>query len=164
MATGFAAPGNENHWLPQPVEYMSSQFTAAQKSYYIQEKEMLAGKEAMRKWACYLLGRPFEWQTDNSCFRWASRVRSSKPRISQWLAEISEFDFKTNIKRSSAMKIADCLSRAVNSIHIGNAELANLQQNDPIISEIRRYHLNNRWPHRMTDRLKFFADRREHLD
>ena len=164
ICTKSSTHSKHDHTCLQPVEYMSSQFTAAQKSYYIQEKEMLAGKEAMRKWACYLLGRPFEWQTDNSCFRWASRVRSSKPRISQWLAEISEFDFKTNIKRSSAMKIADCLSRAVNSIHIGNEELANLQQNDPIIAEIRRYHLNNRWPHRMTDRIKFFADRREHLE
>ena len=153
-----------DHTCLHPVEYMSTQFTTPQKSYYIQEKEMLAGKEAMRKWACYLLGRHFEWHTDNSCFRWASRVRSSKPRISQWLAEISEFDFKTNIKRSSAMKITDCLSRAVNSIHIDNAELANLQQNDPIISEVQRYHLNNRWPHHVSERVKFFADRREHLE
>ena len=55
---------SKHHTCLHPVEYMSTQFTATQK-----EKVILAGKEAMRKWACYLLGRPFEWHTDNSCFR-----------------------------------------------------------------------------------------------
>ena len=32
----------------RPVEYMSCQFTAAQSRYYIQEKELYAGKEAMK--------------------------------------------------------------------------------------------------------------------
>ena len=64
------------------VEYMSGQFTAPQTKYYIQEKELFAGKEAMRKWRHYLLGRPFDWHIDNACLKWAHRIRSSKPRIS----------------------------------------------------------------------------------
>ena len=150
----------------RPVEYMSRQFTTAQCDYYIQEKELYAGKEALRKWSHYLLGRRFDWQTDNACLKWAHRVRSSKPRISKWLAEISEFDAETILKPSSQMKVTDCLSRQfgeLNTIQITKCELASLQESDDILHQIRNFVTINRWPHDCTDEIQFYKSQRNNL-
>jgi len=150
----------------RPIEYMSAQFNPGQRKYYIQEKELLAGKEAMRKWSHYLLGRHFHWQTDNACFKWARRVRSSKPRISQWLAEMSELDFEPILKPSAQMRVTDCLSRQfveINALAISRSELANLQDADTVLQLVRNYHTNNRWPNDGSDQVKYYKRIRSKL-
>ena len=150
----------------RPVEYMSCQFTPAQCNYYIAEKELYAGKEALRKWSHFLLGRKFEWHTDNACVSWAHRVRSTKPRISKWLAEISEFDVKSVLKPSSQMKVTDCLSRQfgeINAIQISKGEMANLQQADEQLSQIRNFAANDRWPMSCDEQVAFFKKQRANL-
>ena len=150
----------------QAVEYMSGQFTPAQSRYYIQEKELYAGKEAMRKWAHYLLGRPFDWQIDNACLKWAHRIKSTKMRISQWLAEISEFDARTILKPSSQMKVTDCLSRQfaeVTSISVSREDIRTLQENDQTIRLVRNFAVNNRWPNNPTDDIEFYKTQRNDL-
>ena len=145
---------------------MSGQFTAPQTKYYIQEKELFAGKEAMRKWRHYLLGRPFDWHIDNACLKWAHRIRSSKPLISQWLAEISEFDARTILKPSAQMKVTDCLSRQfveINAIQITRADVKIMQENDEILSRLRNFLSNDRWPNICNGDLEFYRQRRNDL-
>ena len=157
---------NHNSTCLRPVEYMSCQFTPAQVKYYIQEKELFAAKEAMRKWNHYLLGRPFDWHIDNACLKWAYRIRSSKLRISQWLAEISEYQINTILKKSSQMKISDCLSRQfaeLNSIRVTKSEIANLQENDELLKNIRTYAANDRWPNEQDENVKFFSKQRSNI-
>lgn len=62
----------------RPVEYESKMFNQAQMNYGTMEKELLAGRQALRKWSHYLLGRRFTWITDNSCLTWAYKIRSRK--------------------------------------------------------------------------------------
>ena len=144
----------------RPVEYMSCAFTPAQIRYYIQEKELFAGKESMKKWSHYLLGRPFQWHIDNACVKWAHRVKSTNRKISQWLAEISSFDATTVLKKSAQMKISDCLSRQfaeINAIQLSKSEIANLQENDEQLAKIRNYVTNNRWPNKCNHEELFYA-------
>ena len=158
--------GKHNSSCLRPVEYMSCQFTPAQSRYYIQEKELYSGKEAMRKWRHYLLGRQFDWQIDNACLKWAHRIRSSKPRISQWLAEISEFDARTILKPSSQMKVTDCLSRQfaeINTIRISRSEITNLQENDPELKKIRNFAAIDRWPSKATEDVDYFKKHRSSI-
>ena len=150
----------------RPVEYMSAQFTPAQTRYYIQEKELFAGKEAMKKWSHFLLGRPFDWHIDNACLKWAHRIRSSKLKISQWLAEIAEFDARTILKPTAAMKVTDCLSRQfteVNLIRVSRADVKNLQENDAIVGRVRNFTSNERWPNDCTGALGFYKKLRDKL-
>ena len=150
----------------RPVEYMSAQFTPAQTRYYIQEKELYAGKEAMKKWSHFLLGRPFDWHIDNACLKWAHRIRSSKLKISQWLAEIAEFDARTILKPSAAMKVTDCLSRQfteVNLIRVSRADIKNLQENDVIVGRVRTFTSNERWPNACDGDLEFYKKHRDRL-
>ena len=150
----------------RPVEYMSAQFTPAQTRYYIQEKELFAGKEAMKKWSHFLLGRPFDWHIDNACLKWAHRIRSSKLKISQWLAEIAEFDARTILKPTAAMKVTDCLSRQfteVNLIRVSRADVKTLQENDAIVGRVRNFTSNERWPNDCNGALNFYKKLRDKL-
>ena len=150
----------------RPVEFMSAQFSEAQRKYYIAEKELYAGKEAMRKWAHYLLGRPFIWHIDNSCLKWAHRNQSSKPRISSWLAEIANFDATTVLKPSSQMKVSDCLSRQfaeINAIRLSSSEVKFLQENDDTLRSVRNYVANDRWPNNPSPEIEFYREKRDKL-
>ena len=166
VCTADSPHDNHSSACLRPVEYMSCQFTPAQCNYYIAEKELYAGKEALRKWSHFLLGRKFQWYTDNACVSWAHRVRSTKPRISKWLAEISEFDVTSVLKPSSQMKVTDCLSRQfgeINAIQISKNEMANLQQADHLLKQIRNFAANDRWPAKCNEALTFFKKQREKL-
>ena len=151
----------------RPVEFMSGQFTESQRKYYIAEKELFAGREAMRKWSHYLLSRPFNWHIDNSCLKWAHRNQSTKPRISGWLAEIANYDAKTVLKPSSQMKVSDCLSRQfteINAIRLTRLEIQLLQENDPVLKQVRNHAANNRWPNHPSSPVKFYCDKRDSLE
>ena len=157
---------NHNAACLKPMEYMSKRFSPAQQAYYIQEKELYAGKEALRKWSHFLLGRKFQWRMDNACVKWAHRVKSSKLKISQWMAEISDFDIETVLKPSSQMKVSDCLSRQfaeLNMLCVKKPELANLQQNDRILRDVRNYVTINRWPNQLSNEIKTYAKYRHNL-
>ena len=150
----------------RPIEYFSGKFTDSQQNYYIQEKELYAGKEALKKWQHYLLGRTFDWRMDNACLKWAHRVRSCNRRISQWLAEIQEFDPKIILTPSTDMKITDCLSRQfveTNMLSIRKREMCNLQENDPVLKKIRKYVAEDRWPRKPSQNEKTFARNRQFL-
>ena len=147
----------------RPIEYLSSQFTEAQKKMYIAEKELFCGKFAMQKWSHYLLGRDFIWFTDNSVFRWATRVRSTNQKINKWLAEISEFQFTSILRPTNKMKISDCLSRTINSITIQPNELTSLQDNDSTLKMVRNYVRSDRWPLHPTSCVQFYKLRRSKL-
>ena len=160
---------HENHGsiCLRSVEFMSGQFTEPQRKYYIAEKELYAGREAMRKWSHYLLGRPFDWHIDNSCLKWAHRNQSTKPRISGWLAEIANYDAKTVLKPSAQMKVSDCLSRQfaeINAIRLTRPEIQHLQENDPVLKDVRNFASNDRLPNHPTAAVTFYRDKRTRLE
>ena len=150
----------------RPVEYASKQFDEAQRNYSTMEKELLAGRESLRKWSHFLLGRSFTWRIDNTCLKWAHKVRSRKLKISQWLSEISEYDINIERRPSSAMKVSDCLSRSfaeLHSLHVNKNDLKELQANDEILSLVRQYVANDRWPNTINNLLQPYFEKRQFL-
>ena len=150
----------------RPMEYASRQFTPTQRNYSTLEKELWAGREALRKWSHFLLGRSFIWRTDNACLQWAHKVRSQKLKISQWLSEISEFDAKIERRPSSAMKVSDCLSRMspeINALQISRRQLCEMQENDAVLQEVRQYVQRNRWPNNPRPEIQPFLAERSNL-
>ena len=150
----------------RPVEYMSKTLNEAQEKYTTMEKELFAAREAFRRWSHFLLGRKFTWLTDNTALAWAHKLRGRKIRISQWLSEISEFDIEVQRQTSASMKISDCLSRnfaEINTLRISRSNLSDLQENDAVLQNIRRYVSNQRWPLNPTAKEKSFAAHRENL-
>lgn len=155
----------------QPAAYLSQKFDDAQKNYNISENELLAGKKAMEKWSHYLLGRQFLWFTDNSCVNWAHRIMSRKLKIAKWLAEISDFDFKTVLKPSKQMVVSDCLSRfqaadpeqKIEVNMVKPSEFIFLQESDPVLCEIMDYQTKDRWPTIQNEHIKPFSRLRSKL-
>lgn len=150
----------------RPVEFCSGQFNAAQLNYYMPEKELFAGKEGMKKWAHFLLGRTFTWHIDNAVLKWAHKNRSTKLRLSQWLAEISEFQAQIVLKPSAQMKVTDCLSRQfaeINAIRLTKPEIRQLQDLDPTLKAARTHASNNRWPIRPGEPLLSYKKLRKNL-
>jgi hypothetical protein len=162
----FRFNGEESY---MPAAYLSHKFDEAQKNYNNYEKELLAGKKATEKWSHYLLGRQFDWITDNSCVNWAHKIKARKAKIAKWLAEIGDFDFKTILKASNKMVISDCLSRqfgndtspTVNMI--SGKELKNLQDNEHNLMEIGRYVAVNRWPNLRSKTLDSYYKNRQQI-
>ena len=159
-------PHNHGPKCLRPVEYASRQFDVAQRNYSTLEKELLAGREALRKWSHFLLGRKFTWRTDNACLQWAHKVRSRILKVSQWLAEISEYDIVIERRPSSTMKVSDCLSRSfaeLQSLQVTKTDLRDLQENDPVMERVRHYASIGRWPNQTPPNIREYFLRRSNL-
>ena len=167
----FMCTNNNNHHSHnskclRPIEYASKQFTPAQQKYTTMEKELFAGRESLRKWRHFLLGRKFTWFTDNTCLQWAYRTQSHKAKISQWLTEITEFDINLERRPSTSMKISDCLSRSfptIAALQLSKRDLADLQDNDATLNQVRNYVTNDRWPNNPSPEISSYLRLREFL-
>ena len=149
-----------------PVEFYSENFTDAQVKKYILEKELMALRNALAKFRMYLLGRTFVWYTDSNSLRWAKSLRTSKDKIARLLAEVGEFDFGVQVRRSAEMAVTDCLSRPafVNAMTVKKTEIPGMQKKDPILHKIRNFVKIDRWPNHPGDkRIAFYKNRRGSL-
>ena len=111
-------------------------------------------------------GKNIRLENGHACLKWAHRVRSCNRRISQWLAEIQEFDPKIILTPSTDMKITDCLSRhfvETNMLSIRKREMCNFQENDPVLKKIRKYVADDRWPLKPSHNEKTLARNRQFL-
>ena len=157
------------------VEFFSKNFTESQKNrLHAREKELLSFKHACLRWRMYLIGRKFTWWTDSESMRYAERLAPSKERFAKHLAELSEFDYTVQIKRTHEMCVSDCLSRpnhppmtvkrALNSLKISTHDMKKEQSVDPILKKVADYVHSDRWPHRITDpELTFWRRKRNDL-
>ena len=149
-----------------PVEFYSENFTESQFKKYILEKELLALRGALAKFRMYLLGRRFVWRTDSNSLRWAKSLRTTRDKIARLLAEVGEFDFEVQVRRSADMAVTDCLSRPafVNALRVRKSEIKGMQEKDPILSRVRNFVRIDRWPNFPTDkRVSFYKNRRGDL-
>ena len=159
----------------RPVEFFSKNFTESQRNkLHIREKELLSFKNCCLRWRMYLIGRKFTWWTDSESMRYAERLAPSKEKFAKHLAELSEFDYSVQIKRSHEMCVSDCLSRpnnppmtvkrAVNNLKISMGDWNKEQIVDPILKQVSNFVHLNRWPHKITDNeLAFWRRKRNDL-
>ncbi|MEC8568419.1 MAG: DDE-type integrase/transposase/recombinase, partial [Pseudomonadota bacterium] len=85
--------------------------------------------------------------------------------MSQWLAEIQEFDPEIILSPSTDMKVTDFLSRkfAINSISCDEQGMVFLQENDEELSQVRRFVRNNRWPIALSQAMQSYKSIRRFL-
>lgn len=87
-------------------------FTAAQRRYPITDREFLAAVRAMRKFAHYLLGKPFTLYTDHKALEaMLTKKDFGSERIQKWLHVIEPFDFVPVYRPGKELVVADALSR-----------------------------------------------------
>ena len=169
-----SASHEHSHLCLKPVEFFSKCFSESQRlKKHTREKELLAFKHAINRWRMYLLGRFFIWWTDSESMKYAHSLKSSKERFAKHLAELSEYDYEVQIKRTHEMKVSDCLSRpmgkmtapkAVNSLKMTMSDMKKEQDTDPILHKISSFVHIDRWPNQIKeDELAFWRRKRSDL-
>ena len=81
-----------------------------EKHYSAMEKEALALVFAVKNFRFYLLGRPFQWITDNSALTWRHYLKP-KGRITYWTMDLQRFSFTVEHRAGKDNANADALSR-----------------------------------------------------
>jgi hypothetical protein len=77
----------------RPVAYFSHKMNAAERNYTTHKQELLAIKEALRKWRHYLLGIPFDICYDHESLRFLNSQSELSGKLLCWNDFISMFNF-----------------------------------------------------------------------
>ena len=136
------------------VEYASRMLTAAEKKYATIEKECLAIVWAVHKLRHYLIGARFTLETDHKPLEWLQSARISRARsqrLERWSLELRAYEFDVVYRPGATNQHADALSRKPISLVALNppmdiADLAEAQQQDPMLSKVHQQLQNDAPP------------------
>jgi len=95
----------------QPLGYLSTKMTAAEKNYAVREQELLAVMHALRHWRHLLLGKKFTVHSDHNSLRYLMTQPTMKGRHARWQEELSEYEFDILYVKGKENVVADALSR-----------------------------------------------------
>ena len=94
-----------------PVAYASRKLLPRERRYATVEKEGLAVKWAILKFAPYLLGRTFTLVTDHRPLSWIAHHSSANARVARWAIALQPFSFTVKYRPGAENGNADGLSR-----------------------------------------------------
>ena len=94
-----------------PVAYFSRKLLPREEHYSTVEKECLAIKLAVYAFRVYLLGRPFQIQTDHRSLEWLDRLKDTNSRLARWSLALQPYQFTTSYRAGRHHSNADALSR-----------------------------------------------------
>lgn len=94
------------------VGYFSKTLQGAQKNYSAGDLELLAIVEALSHFKYMLHGLKFTLRTDHINLLTAQNNKEPSRRVTKWLNELSEFDFKLEYLAGPKNLVADAISRA----------------------------------------------------
>ena len=94
-----------------PIAYYSRKLLPREERYSTVEKECLAVKLGIQAFRVYLLGRPFQIQTDHRSLVWLDRLKESNTRLARWSLALQPYQFEVIYRPGSANNNADALSR-----------------------------------------------------
>ena len=97
----------------RPVAYHSRKLQPAELNYPVQQLEMLAVVDALRKWTHYLRGTHFKLETDHKSLEHVKLSKDSSSRLIHWYDDLALFDFEIVYRPGSTNCMADSLSRLV---------------------------------------------------
>ena len=96
------------------IGYGSKKLTPAQRKWDTREQEAFAALWGCEFFRHYVLGSPFELQTDHESLKWLNNPRSTG-KLARWAIRLSEFDFTPKYRPGKHHVNVDALS------HIDNA-------------------------------------------
>ena len=109
-----------------PVTFDGRKLSGAELNYPVQEKELLAIKEALRLWDRYLEnGTKTTVITDHSSLQYLQTTTTYSKRLARWVAEFQEYDLKIQYRKGEEAIIPDAISRRPDFIGEGPANVSN---------------------------------------
>ena len=95
-----------------PVAYDGRKLQAAELRYPVHEKELLAIKEALRKWRNYLdNGLEITILTDHQSLQYLKSLRNPTKRVVRWIDEFQQYNLNIKYRKGSEAVVPDALSR-----------------------------------------------------
>jgi len=95
-----------------PVAFLSRRLQGAENNYPVHEKELLAIKEALRVWGCYLEnGHEITVLTDHESLRYLKSIKRPLKRLTRWIDEFQGWSLNIKYRRGSEAIVPDALSR-----------------------------------------------------
>ncbi len=98
-----------------PVAYASRSMTPTEQRYAQVEKEALAAAWACERFSCFILGRPFELETDHKplvSLLGGKALDDLPPRIQRFRMRLMRYNYTVNHVPGKSLWTADTLSRA----------------------------------------------------
>ena len=115
--------------VEHPIAFESKGFTSAEANYATHERELLAIKESLRRWRCYIEnGTTTTVRTDHKGLQYLQTQTQPSGRLARWLAEFGEYKLDIKYKPGSEMTVPDTLSRR------GDFQLLTGEVNDRTLS------------------------------
>ena len=112
---GAVLSQQDSDGVKHPVAFYSRKLLPREERYSVIEKECLAIKLATHAFRVYLLGRPFEIQTDHRSLEWLDRLKDNNARLTRWSLALQPYHFIVRYRAGKANGNADALSRAYES-------------------------------------------------
>ena len=100
----------------RPLGYYSKKMSQCEQRYSVTDKEALAIVLACRHFHHYLWGTDFEIQTDHQPLTNIFRRKTKSPRVTRWMLEMREYNFRIKYVKGKENVVADQLSRPVRLI------------------------------------------------
>lgn len=100
------------------IAYASRITTRYEKNYFSHELEGLGLLFALKIWRVYLLGKKFKIRTDNIALTFIKQNKNHTNKLARWAFKIQEYDFDIVHTKGKNNKVADCLSRNIQSNYI----------------------------------------------
>ena len=132
----------------RPLGYFSKKLNKAEGKYHITDQEALAVVLACRNFHHYLWGTKFTIQTDHQPLTTIFRKRTKSPRVTRWMLEMREYNFKIKYIKGKHNVVADHLSRPVNFVNacsdntwlgLSKEEFVKEQEEDHVWGDLRAY-------------------------
>lgn len=132
----------------RPLGYYSKKISQCEQRYSVTDKEALAVILSCRHFHHYLWGTSFEIQTDHQPLTNIFRRKTKSPRVTRWMLEMREYNFRVKYVKGKENVVADHLSRPVcNITHqprttwlgLTREEYRREQSNDPTWGELITY-------------------------
>jgi hypothetical protein len=158
------------------ISYGARKLTKAEANYSSNKGELLAVIHFMKSWRYYFQHRPFILRTDHQALQWIRTMEEPKGMILRWLETLSNNSFTVQFRDGKKHGNADALSRAdharlptkeeeleaeveaCNSIQLitvatmPKEEVLKRQEEDPDLSKVRQWILEEKKPSRQSIR------------
>lgn len=125
-----------------PIAYFSKSVGKHESNYHSYELETLAVVYALGRFRTFLAGIPFTIVTDCNSLVMTFNKKDVNARISRWVLEFENFDFKIKHRGGDHMKHVDALSRNLKTVSSINSydlyhQLQITQNRDPVIKSLK---------------------------
>lgn len=105
-----------------PVAFDGRKLQAAELNYSVHEKELLAIKEALRKWRNYVDNSTTTTVlTDHHSLQYLKTVKTPSKRLARWVEEFQQFNLDIKYRKGSEAIVPDAISRRPDYIPQGQA-------------------------------------------